>query len=34
MGFPPEGIQLLYRGRKKADSDVLSLAGVKNGGMF
>lgn len=28
---PPDGITLLYRGRKKADNEVLSLAGVKNG---
>ena len=31
IGVPPQGIQLLFRGRKKADHDVLSLAGVKNG---
>ena len=31
IGIPPQGIQLLFRGRKKNDSDVLSLSGVKNG---
>ncbi len=33
VGVPPEGIQLLFRGRKKDDDVVLSLAGVKNGGL-
>ena len=31
FNLPPDGIALLYRGRKKADNEVLSLAGVKNG---
>ena len=31
IGIPSQGIQLLFRGRKKNDSDVLSLSGVKNG---
>ncbi len=30
-GIPPEGISFLFRGRKKADNEVLSLAGVRNG---
>ena len=31
FNLPAEGIALLYRGRKKADNEVLALAGVKNG---
>lgn len=31
FNLPPDGISLLFRGRKKADNEVLSLAGVKNG---
>ena len=31
FSLPPDGIALLYRGRKKGDNEVLSLSGVKNG---